>query len=561
MQVASSSGVAGITEKHRKAFEVFLAALVTARVASEADVQEVADKYREICKHKGEDFDEMMHESALWMKQCVPGGNKKWSLDMSSFNKKGFDLFFHHAPKEIKNILKAGGQPLLNIFSHSLAKDAHASLKTINLHDYEKLIKEKVSEEEIVNVYMEKGHSKLPGEENSDYIERCIMLDFRNAHDDSSLEFSVERLVEAKLVTSAFDRGFDLIVFYEDENIGSLEAQESALNPEELKKMIKAIFADNEIFTEIEFTASQSKIDEKTFDLEFRLLSPPEGKVNFGLASVELTKPDMYKEIVLVNEEPAMAAKNNSQKPISYFLTATKEEIEAEMDRLHKQAHRIANTAAPGGLAKLGYIDDRLEALDKIALDRKMTLSSTTASKKRTYHDDMYDMLENWNEGKIIAIKNKILAPNSGQKHYTKLISDTEKYIEGMGELSNSIAECAELNREDKIVAADKLQQKNDSKLDMLKSNYINKIEPFVMKYVHASVDVEAATPKLFYIGRRDNPQFDKPYYVKYGPLTKTEVKRKENSNYGSMKLTGYDTEEEMNAAMEELISKGFKFR
>jgi len=64
---------------------------------------------------------------------------------------------------------------------------------------------------------------------------------------------------------------------------------------------------------------------------------------------------------------------------------------------------------------------------------------------------------------------------------------------------------------------------------------------------------------KKFYIGRRDNPQFKQPYYRKYGQLTKTEVKKKENCLYGGMSLTAYDTEESYNNAIQTLLNSGFR--
>ena len=64
---------------------------------------------------------------------------------------------------------------------------------------------------------------------------------------------------------------------------------------------------------------------------------------------------------------------------------------------------------------------------------------------------------------------------------------------------------------------------------------------------------------KLFYLGRRYNPQFNKPYYVAYGQLSKADVKRKENCIYGSMTLTGYETQDAYNAAIAEHESNGLR--
>ncbi len=63
---------------------------------------------------------------------------------------------------------------------------------------------------------------------------------------------------------------------------------------------------------------------------------------------------------------------------------------------------------------------------------------------------------------------------------------------------------------------------------------------------------------KLFYIGERFNPQFKKPYFVAYGILSKTAVKEKESSVYGSMSLTPYETEELYNQKIEQLKDEGY---
>jgi hypothetical protein len=61
-----------------------------------------------------------------------------------------------------------------------------------------------------------------------------------------------------------------------------------------------------------------------------------------------------------------------------------------------------------------------------------------------------------------------------------------------------------------------------------------------------------------YYIGRRDNPQLKQPYYRRYGQLSKTDAKKKENPAYGSMSLTGYDTEEEYEKEIARLVLEGF---
>jgi len=62
-----------------------------------------------------------------------------------------------------------------------------------------------------------------------------------------------------------------------------------------------------------------------------------------------------------------------------------------------------------------------------------------------------------------------------------------------------------------------------------------------------------------WYIGKRINPQFDKPYYVAFGQLSKTEAKRKEKSVYGSMYLSEYNNLEEYENKIIELKLTGFR--
>lgn len=75
------------------------------------------------------------------------------------------------------------------------------------------------------------------------------------------------------------------------------------------------------------------------------------------------------------------------------------------------------------------------------------------------------------------------------------------------------------------------------------------------------SVIIEAKNNKLWYIGRRDNPQLSKPYYKAYGQLPKSDVKKKEDCAYGSMTLTSYETEEAYNKALDKLKEDGFSVR
>lgn len=64
---------------------------------------------------------------------------------------------------------------------------------------------------------------------------------------------------------------------------------------------------------------------------------------------------------------------------------------------------------------------------------------------------------------------------------------------------------------------------------------------------------------KKFYIGTRHNPQLAKPYFKKYGQLTKKDAAKKEDCLYGSMSLTAYETEEEYLKAVEKIEAEGFR--
>ncbi len=66
-------------------------------------------------------------------------------------------------------------------------------------------------------------------------------------------------------------------------------------------------------------------------------------------------------------------------------------------------------------------------------------------------------------------------------------------------------------------------------------------------------------TTAKYYIGERFNPQLAKPYYVAYGKISKTDVKKAENCVYGSMRLTSYDNIEDYNKDLEKLKEEGFK--
>lgn len=63
---------------------------------------------------------------------------------------------------------------------------------------------------------------------------------------------------------------------------------------------------------------------------------------------------------------------------------------------------------------------------------------------------------------------------------------------------------------------------------------------------------------KSFYIGTRINPQFNRPYYVAFGQLTKKDAKAKSDCAYGSMFMESYSDVESYNNELERLKSEGF---
>ncbi len=64
---------------------------------------------------------------------------------------------------------------------------------------------------------------------------------------------------------------------------------------------------------------------------------------------------------------------------------------------------------------------------------------------------------------------------------------------------------------------------------------------------------------KLFYLKERDNPQFDKVFYVKMGQCSKTEAKKHEQTLYGFNRMIPYETEQEYNDAIKQYELAGFK--
>lgn len=67
-----------------------------------------------------------------------------------------------------------------------------------------------------------------------------------------------------------------------------------------------------------------------------------------------------------------------------------------------------------------------------------------------------------------------------------------------------------------------------------------------------------AKQQKLYYLGRRDNPQLPKPYYVAYGQLSKAEAKRKGKALYGSMTLEPFESGIAYACRIAELDAAGF---
>lgn len=59
--------------------------------------------------------------------------------------------------------------------------------------------------------------------------------------------------------------------------------------------------------------------------------------------------------------------------------------------------------------------------------------------------------------------------------------------------------------------------------------------------------------PKYWYIKERHNPQFDKPYYVALGNITKDEAIKAGMSLYGYNNILRIDTEQEYRKKIKEL--------
>jgi hypothetical protein len=61
-----------------------------------------------------------------------------------------------------------------------------------------------------------------------------------------------------------------------------------------------------------------------------------------------------------------------------------------------------------------------------------------------------------------------------------------------------------------------------------------------------------------WYLKERINPQFDKPYYVKKGQLTKKEAKKCEETLYGINVMIPFETETKYSEKINELKKEGF---
>lgn len=64
---------------------------------------------------------------------------------------------------------------------------------------------------------------------------------------------------------------------------------------------------------------------------------------------------------------------------------------------------------------------------------------------------------------------------------------------------------------------------------------------------------------KKFYIKKRYNRQFDEPYYVPKGKMTKKDANKTGNSLYGDNYMLAYATEQEYKDAIDKLKADGFR--
>lgn len=86
-----------------------------------------------------------------------------------------------------------------------------------------------------------------------------------------------------------------------------------------------------------------------------------------------------------------------------------------------------------------------------------------------------------------------------------------------------------------------------------------SKLTSIIRKMIKEEIgDLKPKKVKLWYIGKRTNPQLSKPYYVAYGQLSKNAAKQAEKTVYGGMYLTSYETKEEYDMQIEKLKQDGF---
>lgn len=322
--------VAEITQTERKAFEKFLQSLAVDKVSSVDECEEKIEEFKKVAKHVGKDFNKMMKETALWMKQCVPGGNKKWSVGNDEFPQKdGFDILYKYAPKEIVSILESGGQPLLDIFSNKYAKNTHATLKTITLGDYEDLVK-KVDPSEIINVYEENGYVRLNDESEDDFISRSIINDHKYASDNSCLLFNVDSLMSADEYKPS-SNNFTLYVCYNDKDFGEVESAIEYMNETSIKAITETLLNNNGVNSKVEFIGGQEKIDDNSFDVKFKLLTPPAVGEEFGFVCISLPKKEMYKDVFKVEEVSTIADAMSLKQKLEFMFSESFKELKVEL--------------------------------------------------------------------------------------------------------------------------------------------------------------------------------------------------------------------------------------
>lgn len=74
------------------------------------------------------------------------------------------------------------------------------------------------------------------------------------------------------------------------------------------------------------------------------------------------------------------------------------------------------------------------------------------------------------------------------------------------------------------------------------------------------NINLDRKTGRQWYIGERNNPQLQKPYFIAYGQLSKAEAMKKEYPQYGGMRLTvGFTTLQEYENKINDLRERGFR--